>query len=52
LAIPSRNGWESSTPYTFGPFFGNTFLIILPDADFTVISCALVAYGFSRFEFP
>ncbi|MFN3276055.1 MAG: carbohydrate ABC transporter permease [Paracoccus sp. (in: a-proteobacteria)] len=45
-------GWETSTPYTFGRFFWNTFLIILPKTIFTAISCALVAYGFARFEFP
>lgn len=47
-----RKGWETSTPYTFGRFFWNTFLIILPKTIFTAISCALVAYGFARFEFP
>ncbi|MDN5567927.1 MAG: carbohydrate ABC transporter permease [Paracoccus sp. (in: a-proteobacteria)] len=45
-------GWETSTPYTFGRFFWNTFLIILPKPVFTAMSCALVAYGFARFEFP
>ena len=45
-------GWQTSTPYTFGRFFWNTFLIILPKTIFTAISCALVAYGFARFEFP
>ncbi len=47
-----RKGWETSTPYTFGRFFWNTFLIILPKTIFTAISCAVVAYGFARFEFP
>lgn len=47
-----RKGWETSTPYTFGRFFWNTFLIILPKTVFTAISCALVAYGFARFDFP
>ena len=45
-------GWETSTPYTFGRFFWNTFLIIAPKTVFTVISCAAVAYGFARFDFP
>lgn len=45
-------GWQTSTPYTFARFFWNTFLIILPKTVFTVISCAAVAYGFARFEFP
>lgn len=45
-------GWQTSTPYTFGRFFWNTFLIIAPKTVFTVISCAAVAYGFARFSFP
>jgi oligogalacturonide transport system permease protein len=45
-------GWQTSTPYTFARFFWNTFLIIAPKTIFTVISCAAVAYGFARFEFP
>lgn len=45
-------GWKTSTPYTFGRFFWNTFLIIAPKTIFTVISCAAVAYGFARFDFP
>jgi oligogalacturonide transport system permease protein len=45
-------GWETSTPYTFGRFFWNTFLIITPKVIGTAISCTLVAYGFARFEFP
>ncbi|MDO5657726.1 MAG: carbohydrate ABC transporter permease [Paracoccus sp. (in: a-proteobacteria)] len=45
-------GWETSTPYTFGRFFWNTFLIILPKTIFTAISCVMVAYGFARFDFP
>jgi oligogalacturonide transport system permease protein len=46
------DGWQTSTPYTFARFFWNTFLIIAPKTVFTVISCAAVAYGFARFEFP
>ncbi len=45
-------GWETSTPYTFGRFFWNTFLIIAPKTICTVISCTVVAYGFARFDFP
>jgi len=47
-----RKGWETSTPYTFGRFFWNSFLIILPKTIGTAISCTLVAYGFARFDFP
>lgn len=46
------NGWKTSTPYTFGHFFWNTFLIIAPKVIGTAISCTLVAYGFARFDFP
>jgi len=45
-------GWQTSTPYTFGRFFWNTFLIIAPKTICTVISCTVVAYGFARFDFP
>jgi oligogalacturonide transport system permease protein len=45
-------GWQTSTPYTFGRFFLNSFLIVLPKMIGTAISCTLVAYGFARFEFP
>lgn len=47
-----EKGWQTSTPYTFGRFFLNSFLIILPKMIGTAISCTLVAYGFARFEFP
>ncbi len=45
-------GWQTSTPYTFGRFFLNSFLIVLPKMAGTAISCTLVAYGFARFDFP
>jgi len=45
-------GWQTSTPYTFGRFFWNSFLIILPKVIGTAISCTMVAYAFARFEFP
>jgi len=45
-------GWATSTPYTFGRFFLNSFLIILPKTIGTAISCTMVAYGFARFDFP
>lgn len=46
------NGWKTSTPYTFGHFFWNTFLIVVPKIIGTAISCTAVAYGFARFDFP
>ncbi|MAM13674.1 MAG: sugar ABC transporter permease [Rhizobiaceae bacterium] len=45
-------GWKTSTPYTFGRFFLNTFLILIPKMIGTAISATAVAYGFARFEFP
>ncbi len=45
-------GWQTSTPYTFGRFFWNSFLIILPKVIGTAISCTLAAYAFARFDFP
>jgi oligogalacturonide transport system permease protein len=45
-------GWQTSTPYTFGRFFWNTALIVVPKMIGTVISCTAVAYGFARFDFP
>ncbi|WP_407943701.1 carbohydrate ABC transporter permease [Martelella alba] len=45
-------GWKTSTPYTFGRFFLNTFWILIPKMIGTAISATAVAYGFARFEFP
>ena len=45
-------GWQGTGKYTFGKYFVNTFLIVVPTTLFTVGSCALVAYGFARFKFP
>ncbi len=45
-------GWQTSTPYTFGRFFWNTFLIILPKVIGTAVSCTMAAYAFARFDFP
>ena len=44
-------GWQTSTPYTFGRFFWNSFLIILPKVIGTAISCTMAAYAFARFDF-
>ena len=45
-------GWQGTGKYTFGKYFINTFLIVVPTTLFTVGSCALVAYGFARFKLP
>ena len=45
------NGWKVGN-LTFTTFFLNTFKLVIPTVLFTVFSCALVAYGFARFQFP
>lgn len=45
-------GWKTSTEYTFTTYFLNSFKIVVPKVIFTVISCTLTAYAFTRFEFP
>ncbi|MBR3760207.1 MAG: carbohydrate ABC transporter permease [Ruminococcus sp.] len=47
-----KNAWKTVTPYTMGHYFINTFKIIIPKIIFAVTSSVLVAYGFSRFDFP
>lgn len=44
-------GWKGSGQYTFMTFTINTFLMVVPTVLLTVASCALVAYGFARFQF-
>lgn len=46
-----RDGWKGVAGNTFTRFFGNSFLMVIPTALFTIISSALAAYGFARFEF-
>ena len=38
--------------YGFSTFLINSFKLVIPTVIFTVISSVLVAYGFSRFNFP
>lgn len=47
-----KAAWQTVTPYTMGHYLLNTFKIILPKTVFAVLSSVLVAYGFSRFDFP
>lgn len=44
-------GWNSGQ-FTYGLFFKNTFMLVIPVVLFTLISSTLVAYGFARFNFP
>lgn len=46
-----RNGWKGVAGNTYATFFKNSFLLVVPTTIFTVVSSALVAYGFARFEF-
>ncbi len=52
--IPNPALWsnfpEALTAHPFGLYFLNTLRIAIPSTIGTVISCALVAYGFSRFR--
>ena len=45
-------GWKGTGRITYGAFFTNTFLLVVPTTILTVISSTLVAYGFARFKFP
>lgn len=44
-------GWEGVGGNTYATFFFNSFLLVIPTVILTVVSSALVAYGFARFEF-
>lgn len=44
--------WKGNGQFTFGHFMMNTFRMVLPTVFFTVVSSAVVAYGFARYEFP
>jgi oligogalacturonide transport system permease protein len=46
------SGWKGSGQFSFGVFFTNTFMLVLPVVLFTLISSILAAYGFARFKFP
>jgi oligogalacturonide transport system permease protein len=46
-----RDGWKGVANNTFTRFFTNSFILVIPTTLLTIISSALVAYGFARFEF-
>lgn len=45
------NGWKSAGGNTFTTFFKNSFLLVIPTTLLTVVTSALTAYGFARFNF-
>ncbi|UQZ86089.1 L-arabinose transport system permease protein AraQ [Paenibacillus konkukensis] len=45
-------GWQGTGQFTYDTFFFNTLLLVVPTVFFTVVSSAIVAYGFARFQFP
>lgn len=45
-------GWKGTGQYGYSTFFLNTIKLVIPTVFFTVISSAVVAYGFARFKFP
>lgn len=45
-------GWKGTGQYGYSTFFINTIKLVIPTVVFTVISSAVVAYGFARFKFP
>lgn len=47
-----KNGWKTSTEYTFAHYLINTMKIVIPKVICTVISSVIVAYGFARFAIP
>lgn len=49
---PYIKGWKTGTQYTFTTYFINSLKIVVPKVIFTVLSCTLTAYGFTRFDFP
>ena len=46
-----RNGWRGFAGIGFGTFFKNSVLISIVATIGTILSSAVVAYGFARFEF-
>lgn len=49
--IHYKRGWVGFGGYTFGTFFKNSFVVSLISTAGTVLSSAIVAYGFARTKF-
>lgn len=46
------DGWAGTGRITYATFFLNTFKLVVPTTLLTVVSAALTAYAFARFNFP
>lgn len=46
-----RNGWKGFAGIAFSTFFKNSLFISIVATIGTILSSAVVAYGFARFEF-
>jgi oligogalacturonide transport system permease protein len=44
-------GWKGDGQFSFGLFFINTLILVVPVVLFTLFSSTVVAYGFARFKF-
>ena len=45
-------GWLNTSQYPFSLFLINSLKLVVPTVALTCVSSCLVAYGFTRFEFP
>lgn len=45
-------GWQGFGGVSFGRFFANSFFVVILSTLGSVVSSALIAYGFARFRFP
>lgn len=46
------DGWLVNSKITYTTFFKNSFVMTIITTLFTVLSSAIVAYGFARYQFP
>ena len=48
---PFIEGWKGSGQYTYGNFFLNSAILVIPTSLFTVLSSISVSYAFARLKF-
>ena len=46
------DGWHVNSKITYTTFFKNSFVMTIITTLFTILSSAIVAYGFARYQFP